>query len=373
MSMELNQFNAIKYLGSGHFSTVYEVIFNREDDQSRSYALKRIYLRNTTTAIGALREQHILRRLAVSDTQSPFLQTLYCSFFHENSPILILDKASGFLLSNVIEYFSPLNEKDAIFYSSEIISGLTYLHGMGIVHMDIKPNNILLSETGHAIITDFDCAFDLIHNMALPTDKDFRGTLYYMAPEVARSSCIRFESDTWAVGAVMACLLADGYRPEATDKEALLKQAREGQWEVPGFRNFSEPVQTFLQSCFAYDPVDRPTPIKMKDFKIFRNINWDPNELLRRSPPHQPCEMQQRKQNAQLPFDPTCEAILKTINWKEKPKLPAHLEYCTIQPDLSKLGTIAPDFDDLMRSGLTPEIISELFKNFEFVNEKWSS
>ena len=149
--------------------------------------------------------------------------------------MLILNQSSEFDLSNVIHNFGPLSENEAIFYCSEIISGLVHIHNMGIVHLDIQPENILLSNTGHAIISNFDCAYDLIYISEPPSPNDYRGTLYYMAPEIARGRCIRFMTDTWGVGAVMASLLADEFRQRTVSDDKLLDQANQGNWEVSGF------------------------------------------------------------------------------------------------------------------------------------------
>ena len=79
--------------------------------------------------------------------------------------------------------------------------------------------------------------------------------------------------------------------------------------------------------------------------------------------------MNQREDKTQLPFDPTCDAILQTVRWKQMPKLPADLKHSTNPLDLIKLCTIAPDLDELRGSEMTPGLIRKLFENFEFVNE----
>ena len=73
--------------------------------------------------------------------------------------------------------FLPSTE-EAIFYCSEIISGLIAIHAMGIVHLDIKSENILLSNAGHDMISDFDCAYELAYNVGPPKPKDYRETWY---------------------------------------------------------------------------------------------------------------------------------------------------------------------------------------------------
>ena len=191
---------------------VYEVTCGRECDINKSYVFKRFFLQNSSAVNCAIHEHHILKCIAKKVIKSPFLGTLYYSFLHEGSPVLILNQRSEFDLSDVIHNFGPLSENEVIYYCSEIISGIVHIHNMGIVRLDIQKENVLLSNTGHAIISNFDCAYDLIYNSEPLSLNDNRGTLYYMAPEIARGRCIRFMTDTWGVGAVMACLLADEFR-----------------------------------------------------------------------------------------------------------------------------------------------------------------
>ena len=83
-------------------------------------------------------------------------------------------------MHDLIDYFCPLSEEEPTFYCSEVISGLVAIHAMGIVHLDIKPENILLSNTGHAMISDFDCAYELGYNVGPPKPKECQEKWYYM-------------------------------------------------------------------------------------------------------------------------------------------------------------------------------------------------
>ena len=124
--------------------------------------------------------------------------------------------------------------------------------------------------------------------------------------------CIRYEADSWGVGAVMACPLSDRCRPDVSNDVELKKYAQQGKWKVPGFQNFTAPLRTFLKSCFAYNPTGRPLPVQMKKLRIFRNFNWEPAEMRRRPPPFQLSDLQQRRDKKKFPFHPSCSAILET-------------------------------------------------------------
>lgn len=88
--------------------------------------------------------------------------------------------------------------KDGIarFCIAEVMCGLEYIHRMGIVHRDIKLENILLSDGGHVIIIDFDMAYNPQGNsiqgiLSIIT----AGTLEYMAPEIANNIVVTTKAD----------------------------------------------------------------------------------------------------------------------------------------------------------------------------------
>lgn len=84
------------------------------------------------------------------------------------------------------------------FYTIEIVSGLKYLNSQGIVHCDIKPENIILDREGHIIITDFGLAKKFT-SPKQTCDRSW-GTTRYMAPEVILGRPYRFEPDWWSLG-----------------------------------------------------------------------------------------------------------------------------------------------------------------------------
>lgn len=84
-------------------------------------------------------------------------------------------------------------------YFIQIARGLEALHNMKIIHRDIKPGNILVTNTGHVKIADLGIAKFARNNMA----KTQIGTPVYMAPEVWCKKPYSFSSDTWSLGCVL--------------------------------------------------------------------------------------------------------------------------------------------------------------------------
>lgn len=109
------------------------------------------------------------------------------------------------------------------FWIAELCSAVAHLHSQGIVHRDIKPDNVLLDEKGHAHLTDFNIGCKLTPEKPYLTSQS--GTVAYMAPEVFRATGGYGTSvDWWAIGVVFyECIY--GKRPFQTDSLNDLKRA----------------------------------------------------------------------------------------------------------------------------------------------------
>ncbi|KAL5961765.1 putative ribosomal protein S6 kinase alpha-1, partial [Taenia solium] len=207
--MEPKKFDAVKFISRGSYSIVYEVVWPQADDRTSptTWALKRFYLLNSSAVRCVLREHDILVRLALADKQSPFLVALSQSFRIHGGPAFVLRKGCGLDLWDLILNFGFLNEKNAQFYSCEIICGLEHLHSMGIVHLDVKPANMLIADSGHLLISDFDRAYDMTRTTGPPTQTDFTGTPFYMAPEIKYQVKITTKADVWSLSMLVATIM----------------------------------------------------------------------------------------------------------------------------------------------------------------------
>ena len=125
-----------------------------------------------------------------------------------------------------------------------------------------------------------------------------------------------------------------------------------------------------LSPVSQYYPTRWPLPLKMKKLRIFRNVNWEPTEMRRRSPPFQLSDFQQLTDKKKFSFDPSCSAILETALARHMPRFPANFYYSRDPLDINKLDAVAPNLDELSRSGMTPHRIRQLLEDFNFVNER---
>ena len=152
----------------------------------------------------------------------------------------------------------PMTAGEAVAVASQIASGLAAAHEKGIVHRDIKPQNILLTKDGEAKIIDFGLA-KLAGRTRLTRDGGTLGTAAYMSPEQARGEEVDHRSDIFSLGAVLYEMLA-GETPFKGEHEAALLYGvvHEEPELLPDEVTAAHPgLQEIVDRALAKDPGDR--------------------------------------------------------------------------------------------------------------------
>ncbi|KAI1343035.1 kinase-like domain-containing protein [Xylariaceae sp. FL0016] len=126
----------------------------------------------------------------------PFICNLRYSFQDIEYMYLVVDLMSGGDLRFHISR-KTFTEDAVRFWIAELGCALKYIHGQGIIHRDVKPDNVLLDADGHVHLTDFNVASDVIPGKVL-TSKS--GTLAYLAPEVYGGKGYDVRADWWSLG-----------------------------------------------------------------------------------------------------------------------------------------------------------------------------
>jgi serine/threonine kinase 32 len=140
------------------------------------YALKYI---NKEKCIGqrAARNTVFERNLLV-DLDYPLIVNLRYAFQDDENMFMVLDLMLGGDLKYHLHQNGAFPEEAVRIYAAEMVCGVEYLHSRGVVHRDIKPDNLLLDEAGHVHLTDFNVATYLPHDGSPLTS--FSGTITYM-------------------------------------------------------------------------------------------------------------------------------------------------------------------------------------------------
>jgi len=117
-------------------------------------------------------------------------------------PFIILEYVEGETLKDRIRRCGRLPVDEAIAYAIEIARALSAAHGRGIVHRDIKPQNVLIDEEGSAKVTDFGIA-RTVHDEGLTAEGRVLGTTDYVSPEQALGHAVNGQSDIYSLGIVL--------------------------------------------------------------------------------------------------------------------------------------------------------------------------
>ena len=138
----------------------------------------------------------------------------------ERLPYLVMEFVKGQTLRDVIKANGPLSQRDAEQVMLGVLNALEYSHHMGIVHRDIKPGNIMISEQGVVKVMDFGIARALDDSAATMTQSQgVVGTAQYLSPEQARGESVDMRSDLYSAGCVLYEMLTG--RPPFTGDSAV--------------------------------------------------------------------------------------------------------------------------------------------------------
>nr|XP_060631924.1 mitogen-activated protein kinase kinase kinase 19 [Anolis sagrei ordinatus] len=181
---------------------------------------------------------------------------------------IFMEFVPGGSISSIIHRFGPLPEMVFCKYTQQIVQGVAYLHENGVVHRDIKGNNIMLMPNGVIKLIDFGCAKRLAYASLTNTHseplKSVHGTPYWMAPEVINESGYGRKSDIWSIGCTVF-EMATGKPPLASmDRIAAMFYIGAHRGLMPSLpRHCSKKATDFVHLCLTRNQFDRPTAVQL--------------------------------------------------------------------------------------------------------------
>ncbi|OIT22431.1 PREDICTED: serine/threonine-protein kinase D6PKL2-like [Nicotiana attenuata] len=193
-SLGLSHFRLLKRLGCGDIGSVYLAELSGTKCYFAMKVMDKASLAGRKKLLRAQTEREILQSL-----DHPFLPSLYSHFETDKFSCLVMEFCPGGDLHSLRQrqpgkHFS---EQAVKFYVAEVLLALEYLHMLGIIYRDLKPENVLVREDGHIMLSDFDlslcCAFSptLVKTSSLESEPLRKNSGYCVQPACIEPSCIQ--------------------------------------------------------------------------------------------------------------------------------------------------------------------------------------
>ncbi|CAA2960550.1 serine threonine- kinase D6PKL2 [Olea europaea subsp. europaea] len=190
----LSHFRLLKRLGCGDIGSVYLAELSGMKCHFAMKVMDKLSLASRKKLIRAQTEREILQSL-----DHPFLPTLYAHFETDKFSCLVMEFCPGGDLHALRQrqpgkYFT---EQAVKFYVAEVLLALEYLHMLGIVYRDLKPENVLVRDDGHVMLSDFDlslrCAVSptLVKTASLESEPVRKTSTYCVQPACIEPACIQ--------------------------------------------------------------------------------------------------------------------------------------------------------------------------------------
>jgi serine/threonine protein kinase len=254
MAKQIGQYEIHRPLGEGQFGKVKEAVHIETGMRYAAKIIKKTAIKTKKDADTVKKEVTLMKQL----NGHPNILNMFEVLEDAEKFYLILELAAGGDLFDKIIQMGGFSEDQARVYFQQIVSGLRHCHDKGIIHRDMKPENLLLDASGALKISDFG-----LSNVILTSEQMLKthcGSEKYAAPEVMQNTdpYIGPPVDVWSIGVILYIMVAGAFPfVEATMNCELYASFVAGTFQFP--KAMSDDLVDLLTRTFAAAPAQRIT------------------------------------------------------------------------------------------------------------------
>ncbi len=272
-------------IGVGGMAVVYKAFDSIDRKVVAVKILKEEYLtdedfkrrfKNESKAIAVLSHPNIVKVLDVS--------------FGDRLQYIVMEYVEGITLKEYIEQQGVVRTREALYFVMQILRALQHAHDKGIVHRDIKPQNIMLIENGSIKVTDFGIATFSRDETKTMTNAAI-GSVHYISPEQAKGSVTDAKSDIYSVGVVLYEMVTGSLPFQSDNAVSVAVMQVQKQPKSPREINPDIPVglEQIIMRAMQKNPVERYQSaaemlVDLGEFGKNPNIKFDYNFFVDKAP-----------------------------------------------------------------------------------------
>ncbi|MEE0721598.1 MAG: Stk1 family PASTA domain-containing Ser/Thr kinase [Caecibacter sp.] len=249
-----NRYKILEKVGSGGMASVYkaqDILLNR------IVAVKILHSKYASDHDFVVRFRQEAQ--AAAKLSQPNIVNIYDVGYDENAHYIVMEYVRGETLKDYIEKHGHLPINTSIQISFDIGEALEHAHANGIVHCDIKPHNILVTETGRIKVADFGIARAINSSSSTKDEKSVLGSVHYFSPEQASGGKIDERTDIYSLGVVMYEMMTGVVPFEGDTAISVALQHVQNDIPLPTKYNRRIPqlVERVILKAMAKNPDDR--------------------------------------------------------------------------------------------------------------------
>ena len=252
-NMIANRYEVFKHIGQGGMADVFlamDTILNRE------VAIKILRSELCTDPVSVVRFEREAQ--AATTLSHPNIVEIYDVGEYKGHRYIVMEYVPGRTLKQVIRSRGSLEPDEAIDIEKQLVSAVSEAHHKGIIHRDIKPQNIIVKSDGSIKILDFGIAIAK-GNIQVTQANNVMGSVHYLAPELAKGKPASVQSDIYALGIVLFEMLSGDvpFKADSAVQVALMQMRN----EMPSIRTINpsipQSIENIITRATAKDPSKR--------------------------------------------------------------------------------------------------------------------